>query len=110
MRDLRSRGGCDPTRSTPRITVASFQLLVSAPRQIAVCACFTIAARSASGQQGVIRAELVRRLEWNRESVDRLFRLDHASRLEQIEAAFQAVGVAVQVSFVGEGKGNQPHA
>ena len=61
-------------------------------------------------QQGVIRAELVRRLEWNRESVDRLFRLDHASRLEQIEAAFQAVGVAVQVSFVGAGKGDQPHA
>jgi hypothetical protein len=28
----------------------------------------------------------MRRLGWNRESVDRLFRLDHASRLDQIEA------------------------
>jgi len=36
---------------------------------------------------GMTRAELARRLGWNRESVDRLFRLDHRSRLEQIEAA-----------------------
>jgi antitoxin HicB len=61
-------------------------------------------------QQGVIRAELARRLDWYRESVDRLFRLDHASRLEQLEAAFHAVGVAVSVSFVGAGKGDRPHA
>ncbi len=41
---------------------------------------------------GLTRAELQRRLGWNRESVDRLFRLDHKSRLEQIEAAFHALG------------------
>ena len=41
---------------------------------------------------GITRAELARRLKWNRESVDRLFRLDHASRLDQIEAAFSAIG------------------
>lgn len=41
---------------------------------------------------GVTRAELARRLEWNRESVDRLFRLDHRSRLEQIEAALKVLG------------------
>lgn len=40
---------------------------------------------------GITRAELARRLGWNRESVDRLFRLDHKSRLEQIEAAFAAL-------------------
>lgn len=40
---------------------------------------------------GITRAELARRLGWNRESVDRLFRLDHKSRLEQIEAAFAAM-------------------
>ncbi len=39
----------------------------------------------------VTRAELVRRLGWNRESVDRLFRLDHGSRLEQVEAALVAL-------------------
>lgn len=49
--------------------------------------------------QGVIRAELARRLDWNRESVDRLFRLDHASRLQQVEAAFRAIGLAVRFSF-----------
>ncbi len=47
---------------------------------------------------GMTRAELARRLGWKRESVDRLFRLDHASRLEQLEAAFAALGQAVSVS------------
>jgi antitoxin HicB len=41
---------------------------------------------------GVSRAELARRLGWHREQVDRLFRLNHASRLDQVEAAFKAVG------------------
>jgi antitoxin HicB len=47
---------------------------------------------------GITRAELGRRLRWNRESIDRLFRLDHASRLDQIEAAFRALGRYVSVS------------
>ncbi len=46
---------------------------------------------------GITRAELARRLGWNRESVDRLFRLDHRSRLEQIEAAFSALGRVVDL-------------
>jgi antitoxin HicB len=46
---------------------------------------------------GITRAELARRLGWNRESVDRLFRLDHKSRLEQIEAAFAALGRVVDL-------------
>ena len=49
-------------------------------------------------EAGMTRAELARRLGWKRESVDRLFRLDHASRLEQLEAAFGALGQAVSVS------------
>lgn len=48
-------------------------------------------------EAGISRAELGRRLGWNRESVDRLFRLDHRSRLEQIEAAFRALGREVAV-------------
>ncbi|TGD96162.1 type II toxin-antitoxin system HicB family antitoxin [Methylobacterium nonmethylotrophicum] len=47
---------------------------------------------------GITRAELARRLGWNRESVDRLFRLEHHSRLEQIEAAFAALGRRVAIS------------
>jgi antitoxin HicB len=49
-------------------------------------------------EAGITRAELARRLGWKRESVDRLFRLDHASRLQQIEGAFRALGQAVSVS------------
>ncbi len=49
-------------------------------------------------EAGMTRAELARRLGWKRESVDRLFRLEHASRLEQLEAAFAALGQAVSVS------------
>jgi len=49
-------------------------------------------------QLGVTRAELARRLGWHREQVDRLFRLDHASRLDQIEAAFEALGFRLDLS------------
>lgn len=42
--------------------------------------------------QGVTRAELARRLGWHREQVDRLFRIDHNSRIDQLEAAFNAAG------------------
>lgn len=48
-------------------------------------------------EAGITRAELARRLNWKRESVDRLFRLDHASRLEQIEAAMAAIGKTFDV-------------
>jgi antitoxin HicB len=46
---------------------------------------------------GITRAELARRLGWKRESVDRLFRLDHRSRLEQLEAAFTVLGRTVDI-------------
>jgi len=49
---------------------------------------------------GRTRADLARALGWQRESVDRLFRLDHRSRLEQIEAAFAALGLFVAVAAV----------
>ncbi|AOO80026.1 type II toxin-antitoxin system HicB family antitoxin [Bosea vaviloviae] len=51
-------------------------------------------------ESGMTRADLTRRLGWKRESVDRLFRLDHASRLEQIEAAMAAVGKAFDVEVL----------
>ncbi len=46
---------------------------------------------------GLTRADIVRRLGWNRESVDRLFRLDHNSRIEQIDQAFAALGRIVSI-------------
>jgi antitoxin HicB len=48
---------------------------------------------------GITRAELARRLGWHREQVDRLFRLDHYSRLDQIEAAFQVLGRKVSIAI-----------
>ena len=49
---------------------------------------------------GVTRAELTRRLGWNRNSVDRLFDLNHASRLDQIEAAMAALGIQIEARRV----------
>lgn len=47
--------------------------------------------------KGQTRADLMRLLGWNRESVDRLFRLDHQSRLDNIEAAYAALGASVRI-------------
>jgi antitoxin HicB len=54
---------------------------------------------SACRAAGVTRAELARRLGWHREQVDRLFRLDHASRIDQLDAAFAAIGKDVSVEL-----------
>jgi antitoxin HicB len=51
-------------------------------------------------QQGVTRAELMRELKWKRNSVDRLFRIDHASRPDRIESAFKALHKDVDVRVV----------
>jgi antitoxin HicB len=48
--------------------------------------------------QGKTRADLMRALGWHREQVDRLFRLDHNSSLDQLEKAFLALGIPLQVS------------
>ena len=50
------------------------------------------AARSA----GITRADMVRRLGWNRNSVDRLFDVNHASRLDKIEAAMSTLGYRIE--------------
>ncbi|MER9297850.1 type II toxin-antitoxin system HicB family antitoxin [Mesorhizobium sp. M0621] len=42
--------------------------------------------------KGWTRADLMRELKCQREHVDRLFRLDHNSRLDSLEEAFKALG------------------
>ncbi len=42
------------------------------------------------------RADLMRGLGWHREQVDRLFRLEHNSRLDAIERAFAVLGVSLR--------------
>ena len=43
-------------------------------------------------ERGVRKADLARRLGWHGPQIDRLLDLNHASRLDQIEAAFAALG------------------
>jgi antitoxin HicB len=53
-------------------------------------------------EAGVTRAELARRLGWHREQVDRLFRFDHKSRPDQIEAAIKAIGKVMNVEIADQ--------
>ena len=46
----------------------------------------------------VSKAELGRRLDWHPTQVDRLLALTHASRLDQLDAAFRAVGKRLVVA------------
>ncbi len=48
---------------------------------------------------GITRAELSRRLDWHREQVDRLFRFDHVSKPDQVQAAFNALGYEIRLGF-----------
>jgi antitoxin HicB len=66
--------------------------------------CLKAALYTACRERRITRAELVRRLGWNREQVERLFKLDHNSRLDQLEAAFRAIGLdaALTISEAAE--------
>jgi len=48
---------------------------------------------------GIRKAELARRLRIPKTTVDRLFDLDHHSRLDQLEAAFAALGKRLGVEI-----------
>lgn len=51
-------------------------------------------------RQGVNKAELARRLSWHPPQVDRLLNLNHASRLDHIDAAFAALGARLKVAVM----------
>ncbi len=57
-----------------------------------------LALYSAMREAGVGKAELARRLNWHMPQVDRLLDLMHASRLEQIEDGFRALGLRLNIS------------
>jgi len=46
---------------------------------------------------GMKKAELARRIGIPKTNVERLFDLDHASRFDQIEAAFRAIGKKIEL-------------
>jgi len=86
-----ARGGEVPVYSD-YVTVGRFHVFLDALTSIKVSLYWTL------NQAGVTRAELARRLGWHREQVDRLFRIGHASRLDQLEAAFAALGHRIDLS------------
>lgn len=49
--------------------------------------------------QGIRKADLARRLGWKTPQVDRLFDLNHASGLDQLEAAAKALGRHIDVTL-----------
>ena len=46
----------------------------------------------------ISKTELARRLDWHLPQVDRLLAMTHGSKLEQLEAAFRALGKRISVS------------
>jgi antitoxin HicB len=60
-------------------------------------ACIKLAIYQAMRDQGVKKSELARRLGWHMPQVDRLLDLNHASRLDQAEAALASLGRTLEV-------------
>ncbi|MFP3545787.1 type II toxin-antitoxin system HicB family antitoxin [Rhizobium sp. SIMBA_035] len=51
-------------------------------------------------EKGMNRAELQRELGWqHREQIDRVFRLDHQTKLDAIEDVFKALGVPLRLNI-----------
>lgn len=61
--------------------------------------CGKLGVYQAMTEQGIKKAELARRLGWHMPQIDRLFDLRHASKLDQIEAAANALGKHVQLQI-----------
>jgi antitoxin HicB len=59
--------------------------------------CAKLGVYQAMTEQGIKKSELARRLGWHMPQVDRLFDLNHASRLDQIEAAARVLGRHLEV-------------
>ena len=67
--------------------------LVAVPSQTAV----KVLLYQTMREKGVRKAELARRLHWHAPQVDRLFDVRHASRLDQIDAAFGALDMRLNL-------------
>ena len=58
--------------------------------------------------QGIGKADLARRLGWHLPQVDRVLDVNHNSRLDQMDAALQAIGHRLQVSPVPSPSASTP--
>jgi len=59
---------------------------------------------------GVRKIDLARRLGWHPPQIDRLLDLTHASRLDQIEAGFRALGRSLEFAVTGDSADAEPAA
>jgi len=73
----------------PTPSAASGKPLVAVPPMVAAKALLYQSMRD----ENVSKAELGRRLNWERPQVDRLFQLNHQSKIEQLAAAAAALGL-----------------
>lgn len=62
--------------------------------------CAKLGVYQAMTEQGIRKAELARRLGWHVPQVDRLFDLNHASRLDQLEAAARVLGKRLDLTVI----------
>lgn len=69
-------------------------------RMVRPCAqaCIALSIYQTMRDQGVRKSELARRLGWHMPQIDRLLDPQHASRLDQAEAALRALGREMRVS------------
>jgi antitoxin HicB len=81
------------------IPVASPKIKMKWRVDLPVLTSMKLALYLALRKENLTRAELSRRLNWKRESVDRLFRLDHHSRPEQLEAAMSILGKRFEIDI-----------
>ncbi len=77
----------------PTPSAAKGNPLIMLPPQSAAKALLYRAMRD----EGVTKAELARRLHWKFPQVDRLFKFGHNSKLEQMTAAFGALGKKIVI-------------
>ena len=85
----------DDRRDLPRPSPAAGRPVVAPGAQSSIKLQLYQAMRDA----GVRKADLARRLGWHAPQVDRLLDLDHASRLDQLEAALAALGKRLSIEL-----------
>ena len=83
-------------RDIPETSEAGARIVVSLPAQTAM----KVALYNSMLEAGLRKADLARKLQAHGPQIDRLFDLRHASRLDQMEAAFNALGKRIDVRVV----------
>lgn len=83
-------------REIPRPSESLGRIVAALPARTAL----KVALYGEMRSTGVKKAELARRLHMHAPQVDRLLDLNHASRLDQMEAAFGALGKRLDVRVV----------